>query len=135
MEKIIIYRKKSTEISPIQIEINGKSFHIGWGEKKDIEIDDTNRKFTIRAKGLFGFEGSKEIELNKNKITSIVLVNRFPNEFAIIAISSLLLLFVLSVCIEIIPIYFFHIYTFLITLFLFAYSLIKRKDYYRFEEL
>lgn len=131
MGKLVLYRKRNTEITPILIEIDKRKFHIGWGEKREIELP--NNRYIIRASGYFGFKGCNEIEIDDKKPTLLVLHQNLPNEISIIAISILTLLFVLSVLTEIIPISVFSVYVILNTFFFFIYSFVIRKRYFKFE--
>jgi len=129
MGKLFIKRKKSLELSPIQIEIDNKKFHIEWGEKKEINL--SAGKYEIIVHGLFGTRGS--IEIIEDKPTSIVLTQILPNELSVIAISILLLMFVLSY-VGLIPFIIYWGYIMICSVFFFVYNLVKRKKYFRFEK-
>jgi len=131
MGKLFIKRKKSFELSPIQIEVDNKKFHIEWGEKKEINLPAG--KYEIIAHGWFGSRGSTEIDIREDKATSVVLTQILPNELSVIAISILLLMFVLSY-VALISVIIYWGYIMLYSVFFFVYNLVKRKKYFRFEE-
>jgi len=131
MGKLFIKRKKSSELSPIQIEIDNKKFHIEWGEKKEINLPAG--KYKIIAHGWFGSRGSIEIDITEDKPTSIVLTQILPNELSVVAISILLLIFVLSY-VGLISFMIYWVYIFVCSAFFFVYNIVKRKKYFRFEE-
>jgi len=130
MGNLIISRKKGIDISPVNIEINDIKFYLEWGENRKINL--TSGRYKIRANGLFGLKGYAEIEVKEDTPTTVTLRQILPNEYTLIAISILLLLFILSY-IELISIIVFSWYSIFCIILFPIYSIAKRRKYYRFE--
>lgn len=130
MNKLIIYRDKGLDLTPIQIEINKEKFYIKRGEKKEIELP--KGKYKILAKGWFGLSGSKEIEINENNTGSVLLTQTISSEISLIGVSIVLLTLIL-LYVELIPIILAYSVAFVISISLFLFSTLGRNYYYRFK--
>lgn len=130
MDKLIIYRDKGFDLTPIQIEIDKEKFYIKRGEKRVIELP--KGKYKISAKGWFGLSGSKEIEINENNTGSVLLTQTISSEISLIGVSIVLLTLIL-LYVDLIPIILAYSVAFVFSISLFLFSTLGRNYYYRFK--
>ena len=130
-EKIILYREKGFDFSPIYVEINKEKFPINRGDRKEICLPVG--KHIITASGWFGTKGYKEIEVKEGESKAILLTNTISPQISIIGISIFIPIFILHYM-ELLPALVFPIVVFSVTLAIFLFTTLGRKKYYKFTE-
>jgi len=131
MGRLEIYRRKGSELMPVLIEISNEKFAIQWGERKELKLPAG--RYTLTADGWFGFKGSKEIEIEENASTTLLLTQILPSEILIIAIIILSFLLVLAYM-GVISNLSFIMSVFSCNAFSILYPIINRKKYFQFKD-
>jgi len=116
---------------PVLIEISNEKFAIQWGERKELKLPAG--RYTLTADGWFGFKGSKEIEIEENASTTLLLTQILPSEILIIAIIILSFLLVLAYM-GVISNLSFIMSVFSCNAFSILYPIINRKKYFQFKD-